>query len=34
MPMTVTDPLFDTGVVEEPHPYFARLREQDPVHYL
>ena len=34
MPMTVADPLFDPGVVEEPHPYFAHLRERDPVHYL
>jgi len=34
MPMKVADPLFDPGVVEEPHPYFAHLREQDPVHYL
>jgi len=32
--MTVADPLFDPSVVEEPHPYFAHLREQDPVHYL
>jgi len=32
--MTVADPLFDPSVVEEPHPYFAQLREQDPVHYL
>jgi len=28
MPMTVADPLFDPSVVEEPHPYFAQLREQ------
>ncbi|MBV9043372.1 MAG: cytochrome P450 [Acidimicrobiia bacterium] len=32
--MTVADPLFDPSVVEEPHPYFAHLREQYPVHYL
>lgn len=32
--MTVADPLFDPSVVEEPHTYFAHLREQDPVHYL
>lgn len=32
--MTVADPLFDPAVVEDPHPYFAHLREQDPVHYL
>lgn len=32
--MTVADPLFDPSVVEEPHPYFAHLREQDPVHYI
>src|SRR3954453_6022686 len=34
MPMTLADPLFDPSVVEEPHPYFAHLRERDPVHYL
>src|SRR4029077_16497519 len=34
MPMTVADLLFDPSVVEEPHPYFAHLRERDPVHYL
>src|SRR4029077_20805279 len=34
MPMTVAYLLFDPGVVEEPHPYFAHLRERDPVHYL
>ena len=32
--MTVADPLVDPAVVEDPHPYFAHLREQDPVHYL
>jgi cytochrome P450 len=34
MPMTVADPLFDPAVVEDPHPYFAHLREQKPVHFL
>jgi cytochrome P450 len=30
----VTDPLFDPAVVEDPHPYYAQLRETDPVHEL
>ena len=28
------DPLFDPAVVEEPHAYYARLREHDPVHHV
>jgi cytochrome P450 len=32
--MTLADPLFDPAVVEDPHPYFAHLREQDPVHRI
>src|SRR5947207_13535313 len=32
--MTVTDPLFDAAVVEDPHPYFTQLREHDPVHFV
>jgi cytochrome P450 family 144 len=32
--MTVTDPLFDASVVEDPHPYFTQLREHDPVHFV
>jgi cytochrome P450 len=30
----VDDPLFDAAVVEDPHPYFARLRSTDPVHEI
>ena len=32
--MTVLDPLFDPAVVEEPYQYFARLRDEDPVHHV
>ncbi len=31
---SVSDPLFDPQVVEDPHPYFAGLRATDPVHEL
>jgi cytochrome P450 family 144 len=30
----VSDPLFDPQVVEDPHAYYAQLREDDPVHEL
>jgi cytochrome P450 len=30
--MGTLDPLFDPGVVEEPYPYYAHLREDEPVH--
>jgi cytochrome P450 len=30
----VSDPLFDPQVVEDPHAYYAQLRETDPVHEL
>jgi cytochrome P450 len=30
----VIDPLFDAAVVEDPHEYYARLREADPVHQI
>jgi cytochrome P450 len=30
----VSDPLFDPQVVEDPHAYYAQLRENDPVHEL
>jgi cytochrome P450 family 144 len=30
----VSDPLFDPRVVEDPHAYYAELREHDPVHEL
>jgi cytochrome P450 family 144 len=30
--MTVTELLFDPAVVEDPYEYFARLRDEDPVH--
>ncbi|HEY3669559.1 MAG TPA: cytochrome P450 [Acidimicrobiia bacterium] len=30
----VVDPLFDPEVVEDPHEYYARLRDADPVHEL
>lgn len=26
------DPLFDPEVIEDPHPYYAALRDHDPVH--
>ncbi|MGO9335055.1 MAG: cytochrome P450 [Acidimicrobiales bacterium] len=29
-----TDPLFDLEVVEQPHPYYAQLRQFDPVHRI
>ncbi len=28
------DPLFDPAIVEEPHAYYAQLRESDPVHRI
>jgi len=31
---TTIDPLFDPRTVEEPHSYFAQLRETDPVHQV
>jgi len=35
MPTTVSrDPLFEPAVVEDPHRYYAQLRELDPVHEL
>ena len=34
MPDPAVDPLFDPDVVERPHEYYARLREQDPVHEI
>ncbi len=34
MPSAVTDPLFDPAVVEQPHAYYAHLRESDPVHRI
>ncbi len=30
----VSDPLFDPAVVEDPHEYYAQLRETDPVHHI
>src|ERR1700712_2441641 len=30
----VVDPLFDPAIVEDPHEYYAQLRESDPVHEL
>lgn len=30
----MSDPLFDLQVVEDPHAYYAQLREKDPVHEL
>jgi cytochrome P450 len=30
--MVSADPLFDPGVVEDPHGYYAQLRTSDPVH--
>jgi cytochrome P450 len=32
MPDVSVDPLFDPDVVEDPYPYLARLRDDDPVH--
>ena len=32
--VTTTDPFFDLAVVEDPHAYYAQLREADPVHLL
>src|SRR5437867_1321003 len=32
--MASVDPLFEPEVVEEPHEYYAQLRESDPVHEL
>jgi cytochrome P450 len=34
LPNVVNDPLFDPQVVEDPHAYYAQLRENDPVHEL
>ena len=34
MASVVTDPLFDAEVVEDPYPYYAQLRAEDPVHEL
>ncbi|MGP0030840.1 MAG: cytochrome P450 [Acidimicrobiales bacterium] len=34
MATTRTDPLFDPEVVERPHPYYAHLRQVDPVHRI
>ena len=34
MAATTTDPLFDAMVLEHPHPYYAQLRESDPVHLI
>ena len=34
MANAVSDPLFDPAVVEDPYPYYAELRETDPVHEL
>jgi cytochrome P450 len=34
MPEHPVDPLFDPEVVEDPHAYYAQLREQDPVHEI
>jgi cytochrome P450 len=34
VPGVVVDPLFDPDVVEDPHPYYAQLRETEPVHEL
>ena len=28
-----SDSLFDPAVIADPYPFFARLREQDPVHW-
>jgi cytochrome P450 len=32
--MTVTEPLFDPGVLEEPFAYYEELREHEPVHAI
>jgi cytochrome P450 family 144 len=34
MATTAVDPLFDPAVLEDPHPYYAQLRETDPVHLI
>jgi cytochrome P450 len=34
MPATAVDPLFDSMVLEHPQPYYAQLRESDPVHLI
>src|ERR1700722_18539060 len=34
MATTAVDPLFDPAVLEAPHPYYAQLRETDPVHLI
>jgi cytochrome P450 len=34
MAATTVDPLFDSMVLEHPHPYYAELRESDPVHLI
>src|ERR1700728_3686094 len=34
MATTAVDPLFDRAVLEDPHPYYAQLRESDPVHLI
>ena len=34
MSSAAIDPLFDPAVVEDPHDYYARLREHDPVHHV
>jgi cytochrome P450 len=34
MAATTADPLFDAMVLEHPHPYYAQLRESDPVHLI
>jgi cytochrome P450 family 144 len=34
MATTAVDPLFDPAVLEAPHPYYAALRESDPVHLI
>jgi len=34
MAATMADPLFDATVLEHPHPYYAQLRESDPVHLI
>ena len=34
MAATTADPLFDSMVLEHPHPYYALLRESDPVHLI
>ena len=34
MAMTAVDPLFDPAVLEQPHEYYAQLRQSDPVHLV